>query len=320
MSPFFISMRSLCKKFKLFLSGEVFRSERRRLAAEFVKAHRTLQDARTMRRSPGMTVVEILVSIPLMLIVAWAAVQTLSLCTQCFERTYNDCADVSRQSAERLEAFLDNAIKHCGVGVPERWQSDLFSPPTALNFMPPWSLWKTAVTAGNALNGKGFISAGIGWGNTLRILAAVPTGQVVVRPFRIERGERTRLYLSSSVKSESSVKIFSAASWLLFPGTEVPLRFTGDALSDRPMVSAYEDAFIPWGTPVCRLQALVIYASGGRVYADFCDSSGAQPLFNGIERLAFKVSPERLLSVKVSLQSPRSDGTTEVFRTWKIGL
>ncbi|MGI6075510.1 MAG: hypothetical protein ACOYD9_04000 [Pyramidobacter sp.] len=273
-----------------------------------------------MRRSRGMTVAGILVSLPLMLVVSWAAVQVSSFCTECFERTQSCCTDASWQSAERLLAFLDNAVKHCGVGLPERWESDLFSPPAALNSMPPWSLWKKAAVAGNAVSGKGFVSSGIGWGNTLRILSAVPTGQVVVQPFQLEKGAAARLHLSAPVKSESSVKIFSSASWLLFPGTEVPLRFSRDALSDRPVVTARDHVDIPWGTPACRLQALVIYALGGRVYADFCDSSGAQPLFNGIEGVLFKVSPEKLLSVKVSLKSPRPNGIMEVCRTWKIGL
>jgi hypothetical protein len=274
-----------------------------------------------MKRSRGVTLVEILISLPLMLAVSWAVVSVMFLCTEVFERSEFYARSTSWQSAERLLAFLDGHLKHSGIGLPERWDSDLFSPFIGLDLMPKWSFWKKTVSVGNSVSGRSFVSTGTHWGNTVRIVSAVPTGQVLVKPLVLENARMAKMYLSDSVKNAPSVDPISSTSWLLFPGTEVPVRLASGAATSVPGVAARRDTEIPWGEPVCRLMALLIYAEDGTVYGDFCDGSGTQPLFRSIDQVLFRIDPMgKLLTVKILLRQDHDKNPLEVSRTWKIGL
>lgn len=272
-------------------------------------------------RLRGLALVEILVSLPLALVISWAVVRVLFFCTDVFEQSEFFARNVSWQSAERFFAFLDEPVKHCGAGLPENWDFDLFSPFMGLDHMPRWSFWKKRVSVGNSVCGRNFIPAGSRWGNTLRIVSAAPTGQVLAKPLVLENARVSRMYLSGPVKNSPSVDPASSTCWLVFPGTDVPVRLVSDAAGISPEVAARRDTQIPWGEPVCRLMALQLYADDGTIYGDFCDDSGSQPLFRSIENVYFKIDPSgTLLTVRVVLKQNRSKKPVEVSRTWKTGL
>ncbi len=278
--------------------------------------------ARMKLRRRGMSLVEILIALPIGVMLAALTLQVMVASIETFERSYFFSYDPSWLGAERFFAFLDAQLKHCGVGLPETWETSLFcSPSSALDTRPAWADWGSPLSVGITNQGSSFVSAGNDWGNTLRIVAASPSGEVVSKSLSLEDEVRTGASLSGAVKSDSTVAQTSSVSWLLFPGTEVPVRMVSDANSSSPIVEARADTMIPWGTPACRLMALMIYMRNGVLYGNFNDSSGGQPLFRGIEDVAFRLDAgSKVLCVKVSLASNKSGETREVSRVWKVGL
>ncbi len=273
-------------------------------------------------RRRGLSLVEILIALPIGALLAALSLSIMFASIETFERNYFFSYDPSWLGAERFFAFLDAQLKHCGVGLPESWDESLFSASRlATDQMPAWASWYSPLSVGVSTEGSSFISAGNGWGNTLRIVAASPSGQVVSEPISLEKQVRAQVSLSGAVKSDSTVGVTTSVSWLLFPGTEVPVRMISGANSSAPTVEAREDTTIPWGTPTCRLTALMIYMKDGVLYGNFNDLSGGQPLFRGLEDVAFRLDAgSKVLCVKVSLASNKNGETREVSRVWKVGL
>ncbi len=249
-------------------------------------------------RRPGISLVELLIALPLGLIIAGAVLQVMFLSVETFERnlfySYNPCW----QGAERIFAFLDVPLKYCGVGLPENWEMNLFSSTTT----PTWSTWRRPLSVGNTVDGVNYRTAGNDWGNTLRIVAGPPSGIKLIRTLTLESGAQTTAYMTGPVKSDSTVGLATSVSWLLFPGVEVPVRMTASAGSSTPKVLARADAEIPWGTPVCRLLAMLVFMKDGALCANFNDNSGAQPLVRDVEDVQFRLDASgKILTVKVIL-------------------
>ncbi len=277
---------------------------------------------RVLKRWRGMTLVEILIALPIGVLLIAATLQVMFAAVETYERNYFFSYSPSWLGAERFFSFLDAHLKHCGVGLPESWDVSLFcSSSSALDTRPTWAGWGSPISVGVSDEGSTFHSAGSDWGNALRLVAASPSGEVVSKAVSLASEVQTQISLSGAVKSDSTVSQVSSVSWLLFPGTEVPVRFFSDANSSSPTVVSRADTTIPWSTPVCRLTALMIYMRNGALYGNFNDSSGGQPLFRGIEDVAFRLDAgNKILCVKVSLASNKNSETREVTRVWRIGL
>ncbi len=273
-------------------------------------------------RRRGLSLVEILIALPIGIMLAGLTLQIMFAAVETFERSYFFSYDPSWLGAERFFAFLDAQLKHCGVGLPESWGVSLFCPSTwSLESQPAWASWGAPLTVGNSEEGSSFSSAGSDWGNALRIVAAAPTGQVVSKSVSLPDDVRTKIELSGAVKSDSTRGVTTSVSWLLFPGTEVPARMVSDANSSSPTVRTRADTTIPWGTPVCRLMALMVYMRNDALYGNFNDSSGGQPLFHGIEDVAFRLDAGgKVLCVKVWLASNKKGESRQISRVWKVGL
>lgn len=268
-----------------------------------------------------MSFIDILIAIPLFIAAVYSANAMLSNAVTIFEKYEFYAADSTWQSAERFFAFLDTPLRHCGVGLPDSWESDLFSASMSLSSMPDWSLWEKNISVGTTTGGYNYHSAGDDWGNTLRLVSAVPTDGVVVKALSLESGTRTKAYLSSAVKSDTTLGLTTSVSWILFPGTKVPVRMVSNASSSSPTVLARSDTLVPWGTPVCRLLTMTMYFQNETVYVNFHDDSGAQPLLRSLDDVQFRLDTTNgLLSVRVALKRDEDDEAIEVSRTWKVGF
>jgi len=266
-----------------------------------------------------MTLVEVLTALPLFVLLSGGALFVMQNAVESFHRSEDYVSGPGWDGAERVFAFLETPVKHCGVGLPERWQSDLFSPPLPLYSMPPWSLWRKSVSVGSSVDGYNFRPAGAGWGNTLRLVSCMPTGHVVLKELQAEANAFVKSLFSGAVKEENTADARLSVSWLLFPGTEVPVRLVREAAGSSPTVTAREALAVPWGTPVCRLLAMTVFAKNGTVYVDYHDGSHKQPLFRDVQALWFRFDePRRLLGVKV--QFGVGEKVLEASRTWKLGL
>ena len=271
------------------------------------------------RRRRGMTLVEVLTALPLFVLLSGGALFVMQNAVGSFHRNEDYVSGAGWSSAERVFAFLETPVKHCGVGLPERWQADLFSPPLPLYSMPAWSLWQKGVSVGDSVDGYGFRSTGAGWGNTLRLVSCMPTGNVVLKELQAEANVSVKSSFSGAVKEENTVDARLSVSWLLFPGTEVPVRIVREAAGESPTVTARAPLAVPWGTPVCRLLAMKVFVKNGTVYVDYHDGSHEQPMFHGVQALGFRLDEERrLLGVKV--QFAAGEKALEASRTWKLGL
>ena len=271
-----------------------------------------------VRRRRGMTLIEVLTALPLAALVAAGLLEVLWQGLKSFEKHESVAAAPAWQAAERLFAFLDMPLRHCGAGLPESWESDLFAPSLSLSSMPPWSLWKRPLSAGNSVRGKGFRAVDASsWGNTLRLVSAVPSGAILTQRLELEAGVSRQAFFSSPIKSESTLGLASSVSWVLFPGTELPVRMTSGGNTASPKVLSRRGGSVPWGTPLCRLMAVTLCADGGVLYGDFCDGSGNQPLFRGIEKAEFRVDPLRhLVTVRLGLKIDESGRLIEEKRSW----
>ena len=269
------------------------------------------------RKRKGFTLVELLIALPLVLLIVGGAVDVLSRCLAASERIYLYVAHPGWQSAERLFAFLDIHLRHCGVGLPSDWEARLFSEQTVVGYMPEWSLWKKPVDVGETNEGTDFSSTGSSPGGALRLVSAVPTDSVLLRAFSSEGG-RERAFFSAPVKSETTNSPASTASWIVTPGGHVPLRMTADVDSASPVLLAREAVALPAGTRICRLAALTMWARNGVVFADFHDDSGAQPLFRHIDELAFTLDTVRSLLKVKAVCAAGSSNPFELERSWRI--
>lgn len=270
------------------------------------------------RKRKGFSLVELLVALPVVLMLSAAALDVMSACLKSFEKDAFFAAHPGWQSTERLFAFIDVHVRHCGLGLPPSWGSSLFSDAAALNAMPAWAAWGGPIDVGESVEGRGFRSTGDAPGGTLRLVSAVPSGAVLVRPFAAEAGERARAFFSDAVKSEANVRPLSSASWLLVPGWEVPLRLAGDANTSAPLVEVRQDADLPVGAVVCRLAALAVWCVNGVVFADFYDESGDQPLFRHIDEVSFRLDTDRrLLTVRAAFGAD-AGARMELERSWHV--
>ncbi len=272
-----------------------------------------------LKKRRGFSLVELLVALPLALIIGSGALRVASLCLASFEKSYLVAAYPGWDSAERLLAFLDLHVRHCGIGLPRSWESDLFSPPLGLGSMPVWSRWGRALEVGESVGGQSFRSSGENSGGTLRLVSGMPSGSVLLTPFAVSAGESARAELSSPVKSEAAGSPVSAAEWVLAPGWRTPLRLVSDANRSSPLLTARRDLSLPAGVRLCRLAALTAWASGGVFYADFNDQSGAQPLFRHIDEVEFRLDTNRRL-LRATVRFAGALGRTiEVKRAWLVG-
>ena len=255
---------------------------------------------RSGKRRRGMTLVEVLAALPLFVLLSGGALFVMQNAVESFHRSEDYLSEPGWSSAERVFAFLETPVKHCGAGLPGRWQADLFSPPLPLNSMPPWSLWQKSVSVGDSVGGYSFRSTGADWGNTLRLVSCVPTGNVLLKRLQAEANVSVKSLFSGAVKEENTVDARLSVSWLLFPGTEVPVRLVREAAGESPTVTARESLAVPWGTPVCRLLAMTVFVKNGTVYVDYHDGSHEQPVFRDVQALGFRFDEDRrLLCVKV---------------------
>ena len=261
-------------------------------------------------RRRGFSLAELLVALPISAVIIAAAVGGLSVAISSFEKHGFYAYGRGWDSVERFFAFLEIPVRHCGVGMPENWDSSLFSPTPR----PAWAVWGKAAAVGNSVNGA--FGATDDWGNALRLVYGIPTGAIVTEAVALDPDESATLSLSESVRDDATLDNTSSASWLLFPGTYAPTRMTANGATSSPTVKSNVSAYVSWGTPVCRFMAAYIYFSNGIVYCNFNDGSGAQPLFRHIDGLLFKLD-DGLLTVKATLE----DGGTsvEAARTWRVG-
>jgi len=268
-------------------------------------------------RKKGFSLVELLLALPLVLLISGVALGVLSRCLAATEKISVLTAHPGWQSAQRLFAFLDINVRHCGVGLPAEWNADLFTEQSVAGSLPGWSLWGGPVDVGNSYEGMGFYSTGSSPGGTLRLVSAVPTDSVLLRSFFSESG-RERAYFSSAVKSETTNAPGSAASWIVVPGRQTPLRLTADVNTSSPVLRAQKEIELPAGSRICRLAALTVWCNNGVVFVDFHDESGAQPLFRHIDELSFILdTARRLLRVKV-VCALGSAQPFELERSWYI--
>ena len=68
------------------------------------------------KRKQGSSLVELLIALPLAVVLAGGALRVMSSCLASFEKSYVLAAHPGWQSAERLFAFLDLHVRHCGIG------------------------------------------------------------------------------------------------------------------------------------------------------------------------------------------------------------
>lgn len=266
-----------------------------------------------------MTFVEVLTALPLFILLSGGALFVMQNAVESFHRNEDYAASPGWSGAERFFAFLETPVKHCGVGLPERWEPDLFSPALPLYAMPPWSAWGKNVSAGDTVGGFGFHPTGADWGNTLRLVSCMPTGNIVLEELRAEADTPVKSFFSGAVKEEDSAHASSSASWLLFPGTEVPARITRGAAGQSPTLAARKSFSVAWGTPVCRLLAMTVFVKNGTVYVDYHDGSHEQPVFHNVQALGFRVGDNgRLLCARVRFAV--GEKLLETSRTWKVGL
>ncbi|MBP5211871.1 MAG: hypothetical protein J6Z30_03330 [Pyramidobacter sp.] len=270
------------------------------------------------RKRRGTSLVELLIALPLAVVLAGGALRVMSSCLASFEKTYVFAAHPGWQSAERLFAFLDLHVRHCGLGLPSGWERSLFTDRADLDSQPPWASWKRPIDVGEGGASRVFTSSGSTPGSTLRLVAAVPPGVTLVSSFSADAGTTGRAELATPIKSETTSSLVSSSSWLVAAGWNTPLRLFSDVNQASPVLAVRQDVSLPAGARLCRLAALKVWAQSGVVFVDFNDESGAQPLFRHIDYVVFTLDTNRrLLRAKVSFGDGNGQ-TMELERAWRI--
>lgn len=269
-------------------------------------------------RKRGSSLVELLIALPLAVVLAGGALRVTSSCLASFEKTCVFAAHPGWQSAERLFAFLDLHVRHCGLGLPSSWERTLFTDRPELDSQPPWASWKRPIDVGEGGASRVFTSSGSAPGSTLRLVAAVPPGVTLLSSFSADTGATGRVELAAPVKNETTSSPVSSSSWLVAAGWNFPLRLFSDVNQASPVIAVRQDVNLPAGARLCRLAALKMWAQGGIVFVDFNDESGAQPLFRHIDDVVFTLDTNRrLLRAKVSFGGENGK-TMEMERAWHI--
>ena len=271
-------------------------------------------------KARGVTLVELLTAIPLSLLILTAVLQLFFLAVRTFERNEDMSAAPGWDAAEKFLAFLGTPARHCGVGLPGWWDSSLFSTLTHPGALPAWSLWGSAAVVGNSRYGESFAAVGDGWGNTLRIVYGVPRDVILLEDLCLRRSESAPARFSDALRIAGATGERKTSSWILFPGTSTPVHVVSDAQSDRPLLRARRDTRIPWGAPAFRLMALQICAYDGRLYVNYYDDSGNQPLAQNVEEVRFRLEKSGLLHARITARSPGSGFKIQEARSWRLGL
>ena len=268
-------------------------------------------------KRPGVSMTELLFVIPLSLVIIAAVLQLMFFSVSSFERIEDLTALTGWSSAEKLFSFLGTAVRHSGIGLPDRWEKELFSGQTNLSSIPAWALWKKPVSVGNSISGYSFTDSSGEWGNTLRLVYGVPVEIILTETLSLTAFEKRSAVFSGNVGISGKLGATKSGSWILFPGTLVPVLVTGDGNSANPTVCSQQDTYVPWGTPPCRLMAVSLYVSGQTLFANFHDESGAQPLLKNVSAVEFRLEGAEVLHVKVKFLM-NSGVKMEESRSWRI--
>ena len=289
------------------------------LAREFFMK-RTMPVSGVRYKKRGFSLVELLIALPLAVVLAGGALRVMSSCLASFENTFVFAAHPGWQSAERLFAFLDLHMRHCGLGLPSSWDRLLFTDRPEPASQQPWASWERPIDVGEGGASFAFASSGAEPGRTLRLVAAVPPGVTLLRAFSADAGTTARAELDEPVKSETTNSPVSSSSWLVAAGWNTPLRLFSDVAQASPVLAVRQDVRLPAGARLCRLAALKIWAQGGVVFVDFHDESGAQPLFRHIDDVVFTLdTSRRLLRAKVSFGA-EGGKQMELERSWRVAV
>ena len=272
------------------------------------------------KRKQGSSLVEFLIALPLAVALAGGALRVMSSCLASFEKSYVLAAHPGWQSAERLFAFLDLHVRHCGIGLPSVWDRTLFTDRPEPASQPPWASWGRPLDVGEGGASLAFASTGTAPGRTLRLVAAVPPGVTLLKPLSADAGTTQRAELASPVKSETTNSPLSSSSWLVAAGWNIPLRLFSDVNQTMPVLAVRQDVTLPSGARLCRLAALKMWAQSGVVFVDFHDESGAQPLFRHIDDVVFTLNTgRRLLRAKI-IFGAESGTQMELERSWHVAV
>ncbi len=252
-----------------------------------------------MRRR-GFSLVELVVCLGALLWVMTLGLQGKAVFLQVLERELNRME--AQETLSALFALLEAPLAHAGLSLPEQWSQSLFKL-SGIGTVPDWASWGKNIAVGNSVGGYSFWEVDDGqWGNSLRILSAVPVGAGVIKELELTPDGASELRLVGQWGiSSQNMGIQRPAQWLLFPPEETPVFFrswslSGAGSSDYTIfgqVMASQRALFTWGMRGYRLLPLLLCCQNGIVYGNFQDQSGLQPLIAGIDSLSFSLARDQ---------------------------
>lgn len=204
------------------------------------------------------------------------------------------------QALESALAFVDSAFRY-DLRALRRWDAGDFD---VEGRRPLWADWQGSVVVRDE---KGRPLPDGQWGERLSLMAPAPAGVTLERPLVLGPGGMGKGTFSPG--RWSSLGVRAPSRWFACPGSQGFVYLRGKTAGGTLLFSP-RGVNWPEGSRLCRLVPLTLWVSRGRLYGDFHDGSGEQPLVTGLSGLKARRRGHRL---EVRLEA--GDGVRE--RAWR---